>query len=157
MFIGTDERGWGIVINEYPDQGVVVGYIMQNERTMYEYRRVCNNTYSGSNESAYREAVLYSENTFGLGRKCGVMLCGHVLYGMADKVNGTNSLYIYNGLGMDEKIYISPDAQVEDKARAEKYKDLYLKSDWAYYEIFYQDENGNRKWTDEMYTGQFWD
>ncbi|MBR6897402.1 MAG: C40 family peptidase, partial [Lachnospiraceae bacterium] len=39
MFIGTDERGWGIVINEYPDQGVVVGYIMQDEIKMYEYRR----------------------------------------------------------------------------------------------------------------------
>ena len=157
MFIGTDERGWGIVINEYPDEGVVVGYIMQNERSMYEYRRVCNNTYSGSNEGAYREAVLYSENTFGIGRQCGVMLCGHVLSGTVNKVNGTKTLWIYNGLGLDETLCISPDDQVVDKARVEKYKDLYLKSDWAYYEIFYQNENGDYIVTDEMYTGKFWD
>ena len=152
MFIGTDERGWGIVINEFPDQGVVVGYIMQNERSMYEYRRVCNNTYSGSNEGAYREAVLYSENTFGIGRKCGVMLCGHVLSGTVNKVNGTKTLWIYNGLGLDETLCISPDDQVVDKARVEKYKDLYLKSDWAYYTIY----EGHIEMFPTQYTGIFW-
>ncbi|MCR4927015.1 MAG: hypothetical protein K5927_03465, partial [Lachnospiraceae bacterium] len=142
-------------INEYPDQGVVVGYIMQNERTMYEYRRVCNNTYSGSNEGAYREAVLYSENTFGLGRKCGVMLCGHVLNGTDSIIGGMKSFHIYNGLGMDERIYFFPENLIENKERVEKYKELYLNSDWAYYVLIYEDANSNI--VKEEKTGKFWD
>ena len=154
MFIGTDERGWGIVINEYPDEGVVVGYITPNERSIYEYRRVCNNVYPGSNDGAYKDAVLYAENLFGLNHQAGPMLCGTVLAGLWKTDQNTKAFYIYNGLGQDEVIYIYPNDKIENKERLERYMQLYLSSD-AY--VYYKSHWDGVDVIDEIGTGKFWD